>query len=829
MRFTPALLAAMCSLSAAQADTLFNDDFQDAVADGWSFSGTGSALVTYYAGNYSLRLTRQRAAERQISTSGYDSVQVAMQFAASSLEAGETCVGEVSTDNQTWQPVITVVNGQDDGVTLYSGAISPVGGDNNPALKLRLRANGNRYTDYCWADNITVTGTVAAAVPELSVASTLDFGTVPTEADQVLSLPVSNIGDADLAVSAVSLSAAAFAVETENCTTAPISPQGQCVVDVRFAPTAVGSDSAQLSIASNDPQQPAAAVALSGEGSSTAVYDPLSGSGQVTRSALGYAELNGSTIALQDYVAYALPAAAANPSQQFEGTLTLNGEASAGSFIERGTSLAGVYTDPQHIPEFSFDFVQHGTHLVPVQRGLIATTHPSWNYVLEPGRVWQEQGDNGYSRVSLPFSLQEKGANCTHNGVFSFLFKDDGSVSNVAYQIAGETCAYFKYDMWGLVDATYQPGAVAGAAQLQADYEQEVANRLPVKDLAELAVDYPGAGINLAQIGSEQSAAHRTAYGVAVAGVHYAAACGTRQGNYPHCDVLGLPSYSTAKSIVGALGLMRLEQKYAGSQRTLALRNWVSECSGSQWNGVSLEHALDMATGNYTSSGFEVDEGSTTTANDFFLKYTHAEKVAHSCAYARQSTPGSVWVYHTSDTYLLGRAMQTYYQAQAGSGADFYNDILVDEIYRPLGLSPALATTLRTADSIAQPLVGYGLLYHRDDILRLAQWLAQGQGVINGQSMLDSGMLNQALQLTSDHGLSAGSVYDRYQNGFWAWNAKDAMSCAADVWVPYMSGYGGLSVVMLPNDVIYYMFSDNNEYSFVDTAKELNKIQSICP
>src|SRR3546814_20214925 len=81
---------------------------------------------------------------------------------------------------------------------------------------------------------------------------------------------------------------------------------------------------------------------------------------------------------------------------------------------------------------------------LPVRRDSVPGSHPHWEYVLSPGRVWDEAGDNGYSRVALPFALQQKNANCMHNGVLTFLFKDDGSVSKVAYQIASETCLYFK-------------------------------------------------------------------------------------------------------------------------------------------------------------------------------------------------------------------------------------------------------------------------------------------------------------------------------------------------------------------------------------------------
>ena len=43
-----------------------------------------------------------------------------------------------------------------------------------------------------------------------------------------------------------------------------------------------------------------------------------------------------------------------------------------------------------------------------------------------------------------------------------------------------------------------------------------------------------------------------------------------------------------------------------------------------------------------------------------------------------------------------------------------------------------------------------------------------------------------------------------------------------------MSGFGGIGVVMLPNNMVYYFVSDNKEYGFKKTLIELNKIRTIC-
>ena len=49
-----------------------------------------------------------------------------------------------------------------------------------------------------------------------------------------------------------------------------------------------------------------------------------------------------------------------------------------------------------------------------------------------------------------------------------------------------------------------------------------------------------------------------------------------------------------------------------------------------------------------------------------------------------------------------------------------------------------------------------------------------------------------------------------------------------DLWVPYMSGYGGISVALLPNGATFYIFSDDNEFYWGAAANEANKLAPYC-
>jgi len=62
--------------------------------------------------------------------------------------------------------------------------------------------------------------------------------------------------------------------------------------------------------------------------------------------------------------------------------------------------------------------------------------------------VWQEEGDGDFERASLPFTLEQRNANCMHNGVLTFLFAPMALISHVAYEIGKETCAYFQFNAW---------------------------------------------------------------------------------------------------------------------------------------------------------------------------------------------------------------------------------------------------------------------------------------------------------------------------------------------------------------------------------------------
>ena len=315
--------------------------------------------------------------------------------------------------------------------------------------------------------------------------------------------------------------------------------------------------------------------------------------------------------------------------------------------------------------------------------------------------------------------------------------------------------------------------------------------------------------------------------GLVVDGVHYRSDCPTRQGPHPYCSSLPLPSYSTAKSIFAAVATMRLEQLYPGVSRQ-SIASLVDECDQAKWRDVTVENALDMATGNFESTDHEVDEDSSAHEH-FVFADRHADKIGFACNhFPRSAEPATTFVYHTSDTYLVGVALQRFLDRRGGG--DVYDGVLLEPAWHTLHLSPQLDVTKRTYDEAAQPFAGYGLTYEADDIARIANWLANEGGVLDGGPALDAALLEDALQRRGGvTGLRAGSNDLYYNNGFWAYDAGPSLRCAEPVWVPFMSGVSGITVAMFPNGVIYYYFSDSYVFRWQSGREAAHAVRPLCP
>ncbi|WP_304166882.1 serine hydrolase [Phenylobacterium aquaticum] len=509
--------------------------------------------------------------------------------------------------------------------------------------------------------------------------------------------------------------------------------------------------------------------------------------------------------------AFTPPPEARAPAHPFEGRLTLTFGARPGGLKvlrdddpPRGPDLRLAW------PALALSVADDGGRLiaeVPEGGGSAA-----WDWSVGPGRVWSTaKGDVAV----LPVALRETNANCVHNGLLRLVLTA-GAVSGAEVRIGAETCLYSKFDAWAAPRARFVPGAPADRDARIARDRANRAAQAPVRPLAELVAKHPG--VSLAAL-AQASGDDQAVYGLVADGVNYAAPCPTRFGVDPFCEGRLLPSYSLAKSLVGGLGLMRLERERPGLARRPVV-SLVPDCQAADpWTDVTALDLLDMTTGRYGAKAYEADEDATDMAG-FFLSQTRAEKLAFACGhYPRRAAPGGTWVYHTTDSYLLGEAL-------AGAvGGDPY-DAVLRPIWRDLKLSPALDETRRTLDAARQPFTGWGLFLRPDDAARLGLFLSPINQARQDE-LFDSRLIGEALQRV-EAGWPAGSPRFRYAHGVWARDISDLIGCARPVWTPFLSGYGGISLVMFPNGVVFYAFGDEGRFDWGPAAGAANAVKALC-
>lgn len=578
--------------------------------------------------------------------------------------------------------------------------------------------------------------------------------------------------------------------------------------------------------------------------------DPLSGNGDVRRDVLTYENLfsdHYTASPVEDTSGFGLPANAAPPTEVFEGTLAL-GNLSNNDF----KLISDIYKQIppgdsawKHLANFSFQFVQNGSHIIPAQQALAYTGNPAWNYIVGQGRVWMENGDHGYMRAAVPFALIQRNQNCVHNGELTFLFSNTKSpnISNVYYQITKETCYPMKFDAWGMLSATYKPGKIAEATEIKNAYVDEIENRMPTKPFSGLKTDFPNSGIILSNftrkfVCTSGDPTCVTTHGLVINGTNYSSGtnCATRSGYYAFCDEMRLPSYSTAKTVFANVALARLGELYGTRVYEQLIKDFIAPPTGNtgDWSTTTFNAAADMATGNYNFSGDEVDEGSA-NMGAFLDDERYEDKVKDAFEFNLHTVaPDTLWIYHSSDTFLLTSAMNDYLKQREGKDADIFNKVLKD-VYLPLKTSQGFRSMIRTDNSATgHPTGYYGLFYIHDDIAKIADWLNNGNGMINGKQVLEPTRLKEALfREPTVTGLNVPVSNDEnffYKDSTWGKTMTPSQfpqySCTFRI--AYMSGFGGINVLLLPNGVTYYVFSDNNQFFWYDAVNEINKISPLC-
>ena len=463
-------------------------------------------------------------------------------------------------------------------------------------------------------------------------------------------------------------------------------------------------------------------------------------------------------------------------------------------------------------------------HVTSVGSKFVEQPSQFFNIFFGTGVSSEIKGTNMRS-VVMPIALMHKNANCVHNGVLIF-FIEKQNTSDALVQVASETCASLQFNYTGVFQTNYESQPTS----------PRISNRIRSKDATEqtsapiemLYDKYPSllGALASSPIFEEDKV---TLFGLIDEQIHYTSQCDTRAGQYPMCNQLLLPSFSLAKSIAGALSLSLIETQFPYARESFLI-DYLDVCRKDKWQNVTFENLSDMATGIYQSKKHYVDEDSPKHVQFIYDQKTNLDKIETACSlFQYRTTPGKRFVYHTSDTYLLGAAMNAFLKKNSKMN-DYYSDVLIPYLTKR-GFSDALQYSLRTKDTAQQAFTGWGMYFLREDLFLLSILLHEAREA----SALELHFLRDALNPTQDNSLVAISTNNSfykdifYNNGFFSIKLnKSKFNCTEDVWVPFMSGWGGITFVLLPNKMTYYFFSDGHTHSFKEAIFAIHQVRPLC-
>lgn len=510
--------------------------------------------------------------------------------------------------------------------------------------------------------------------------------------------------------------------------------------------------------------------------------------------------------------AYFLPVGQSAPARHaFKGTVRIE----ATTVFKARHGCAGL---AETLPEFTAAFFTHGEHLVPVIRDIL---QPPGTLILSPGRVWSEPDDQGMSRASFPFVLISPYSNETHNGLATFLY-DDTRVSALRLQVVQETAAWAKYDGWGQAAMSYTPGPIINEEALQEQFAAELQQQTPIQPWSALQVS---SGAQWPEhFDGEATPEDVSASGLVVDGAIYLHGCETRYGPYPYCRQMRHGVFSVTKSLGAAVALLRLAQKYGDQVFALKIKDYVPvTATHDGWERVTFADALNMATGSGDLAPQREPNQPFADENkpkmfQWGMAPTAKEKLEVSFSYGKYAWgPGEVLRYNSTQTFVLAAAMDSFLKRQAGPHAHLW-DMMTAEVLQPIGISHLpIMHTIESQGEHGIPHLASGLYPTIDDIAKLTMLLQNG-GQHQGQQLLHAGKLAEALYKTDIMGLPSRQENrfgeGRYHLSFWSAPFRTSTGCFFQV--PYMGGFGGNFVMLLPNGVSAFRFADGHNYD-VDT------------
>jgi len=374
----------------------------------------------------------------------------------------------------------------------------------------------------------------------------------------------------------------------------------------------------------------------------------------------------------------------------------------------------------------------------------------------------------------LPFVLREYNADCLHYGHVQLRQPLTQKPQHASYQIDSNTCAYQSLEWQGKVTVKKAAGHLPKPIE-QAPWQPQP----PQLDNAEAPTVYGWAKLD--KDGHIET--------------HY-----NSQGN------VAIPAYSLSKTFITANAALWLKKHNEANMNQQSIGAWVPECQQASWKSVTWTQALNMRTGHYDSQVHKADESAEDMINQFFLAESHADKIAYACQFPDKTNGGKqspAMVYQSTASYLLSSAMQAYMQKH---GLGHLDQLLYDSIWEPLQLSPLAYSINHTSDGQRQVWGGYGLSLLSSDLVKLASYVRMDPDQLGFAEILDNP--DAATPVPGHNNL-------RYRHSIWFWQEPSSKR-----WIPFLSGYGGIMVVFLDQQYLYYLVSDQHDHRFAPVLQD---------
>ncbi len=505
--------------------------------------------------------------------------------------------------------------------------------------------------------------------------------------------------------------------------------------------------------------------------------------------------------------------------------------------------------DPKLFPGVAISFFTDKGDLVPftqevIRYGSNRRGHSYWDIIVQPGRVWSERDDGGWSRAAFPFALVNSIEGETHNGLAMFLYKD-GRVSNLRFQIVQQTAPFYvkqEFVAAGLVPATF---AAAEAGQLEAlrrNYNAGRTHSVPIASWGALAAKTDGA--RLANFDGTMRPADIVLSGLDYQGIFYLKECQSAGGPLPWCDRARFGVWSATKVLANETALLRLAEKYGPAVFDAKIADYVPEAARYPgWHNVRFEDAINMTTGiGNGSTKREPNDNGDGYLDASYSKWYEARSMQEKLAALLRDGrvypwgPGQVTRYRDQDMFILGVAMDRFLKSREGATADIWS-MLQREVFEPIGIHTAPTNrTIEPDGSAGHPLMAYGYYPTISDMVLIAR-LYQNVGRHGDQQILYAPRIQQLLASPTPRGFPTGEKLPEgettYINAFWVTSYVAAPKCR--MFYPRMIGWGGNIVALLPGGITGIRLAKSGETadnSDVDTsgmAEAANSLSKFCP